>query len=211
MPADTGHFVPSKKARLHRIEGFADLWVDACLRSDEGELVFLSFYGRDASAMQFISALELGRSDGGITSFNLVDAAGQRQLVHAGPVERLGKHSGRLPRQNAFGPLSHLWIYDKRLQEIDKVNRIAWIVDQELDGGAIEQRAWDMVKSLCPVALLDTWKPTLMAWCHAQGAISELGMGRYPRIGTVRAVRVSITDHFLRFVSQSVRERVLLA
>lgn len=211
MPAEAPQAAPLQKGRLHRIEGFADLWVDACLRSEEGDLVFLSFYGRDASAMQFISALELGRSDGGITSFNLVDAAGQRQLVHAGPVERLGKHSGRLPRQNAFGPLSHLWIYDKRLQETDKVNRIAWIVDQEMDVGSIELRAWDMVKSLCPVALLDAWKPTVMAWCHAQGAISELGMGRYPRIGTVRAVRVSITDHFLRFVSQSVRERVLLA
>lgn len=181
MSVEIVQSVPLPKARLHRIEGFADLWVDACLRSDEGDLVFLSFYGRDASAMQFISALELGRSDGGITNFNLVDNAGHRQLVHAGPVERLGKHSGRLPRQNAFGPLSHLWIYDKRLQETDKVNRIAWIVDQELDGGSIEQRAWDMVKSLCPVALLDTWKATLMAWCHDQCAISELGMGRYTK------------------------------
>lgn len=196
--------------RLHRIEGFADLWVDACLQSDEGDLVFLSFYGRDASAMQFISALELGRQDGGITSFNLVDDAGHRQLVHAGPVERLGKHTGRLPRQNVFGPLSHLWIYDKRLQETDKVNRIAWILDFA-DGSPMEQRAWDLVKSLSPVALLDTWRPVLMAWCHAQGAISELGQGRYPRIGPVCAVRVSISDHFLRFLSQSVREYVLLA
>ncbi|MBD7959345.1 hypothetical protein [Comamonas avium] len=196
--------------RLHRIEGFADLWVDACLRNEEGDLVFLSFYGRDASAMQFISSLELGKQDGGITDFNLVDALGKRQLVYAGAVERLGKHSGRLPKQNLFGPLSHLWIYDKRLQEIDKVNRIAWVIDQQLDAQVLEQCAWAMVKSLCPVALLDDWRQPLMSWGYAQGAISELGQGRYPRIGSVRALRVSITDHFLRFVSQLVRERVLV-
>ncbi|CAB5695463.1 hypothetical protein ABE607_17525 [Comamonas aquatica] len=202
---------PSDCGRLLRIEGFADLWADACLQNDEGDLAFLSFYGRDASAMQFISALELGKHDGGITDFHLVSAAGHRQHVYAGAVDRLGKHTGRLPRQNVFGPLSHLWIYDKRLQEIDKVNRIAWIVDQAQDRHAFEQRTWDMVKTLCPVALLDTWRTPLMDWCQAQGAISELGQGRYPRIGDVRAVRVSISDHFLRFVSQLVREHVLQA
>lgn len=197
--------------RLHRIEGFADLWTDACIQNEDGDLVFLSFYGRDASAMQFISALELGKHESGITDFHLVNAQGQRQHVCAGAVDRLGKHSGRLPRQNVFGPLSHIWIYDKRLQEIDKVNRIAWIVDQEEDRHALELRTWEMVKTLSPVALLDAWRDPLMAWCHAQGAISELGQGRYPRIGAVCAVRVSISDHFLRFVSQSVRESALLA
>lgn len=203
--------LPMPEACLHRIEGFADLWADACIQDDEGDLVFLSFYGRDASAMQFISALELGKQGGGITDFHLVNVQGQRQHVYTGAVDRLGKHSGRLPRQNVFGPLSHLWIYDKRLQEIDKVNRIAWIVDLDEDRHALELRTWEMVKTLSPVALLDAWRDPLMAWCHAQGAISELGQGRYPRIGSVSAVRVSISDHFLRFVSQSVRDSALLA
>jgi len=196
---------------LYRVEGFGDLWTDSCVQNDEGDLVFMSFYGRDASAMQFISALELGKQDGGITDFHLVNTAGHRQHVYAGAIDRLGKHTGRLPRQNVFGPLSHLWIYDKRLQEIDKVNRIAWIVDLEQEQHALEQRIWDMVKTLCPVALLDTWRRPLMDWCQTKGAITELGQGRYPRIGDVRAVRVSISDHFLRYVSQLVRERVLQA
>jgi len=196
---------------LLRIEGFADLWVDACLRSDEGDLVFLSFYGRDASALQFISALELGRQTGGITDFTMVDAAGKRQLVYAGSVDRLSKHSGRLPKQNIFGPLTHLWVYDKRLQEVDKVNRIGWIITDDAPEQEIEQRVWEMAKRLSPVALLDAWCSPLMAWCREKQAISELGQGRYPRFGMVRAVRVSITDHFLLFVSQSVRDGTLQA
>lgn len=194
---------------LYRIEGYADLWVDACLRNDEGELVFLSFYGRDASAMQFIAAAELGhKAEAGISRFTLVNAAGQRQLVDLGSTERLGKFSGRLPRQNLFGPLSHLWLYDKRLRALDKANRIGWVLAA---GGDIEARVWGLVKELAPIALLDTWQRPLLDWCRDKGAVHELGLGLYPNIGNLRALRVSITDHFIRHVSAVVRERQLVA
>lgn len=192
---------------LHRIEGFADLWADACLRNDEGELMFLSFYGRDASAMQFVAAMELGRTEHGITEFTLVGPQGQRNGVKVGPCERLGKFTGRLPRQNLFGPLNHLFVYDKRLQEIDKPNRIGWVVSN-VDAG-IEMKVWTLVKTLAPVALLDHWQAPLLAWCREKGAVHELGQGLYPRIGTLRALRVSISDHFIRFVSDGVRQGVL--
>lgn len=194
---------------LYRIEGYADLWVDACLRNDEGELMFLSFYGRDTSAMQFISAAELGhKAETGITRFTLVNATGQRQLVDLGATERLAKFSGRLPRQNLFGPLSHLWLYDKRLRSLDKANRIGWVLAAD---GDIEARVWGLVKELAPIALLDTWQQPLLEWCRDKGAVHELGQGIYPRIGHLRALRVSITDHFIRHVSAGVRERKLVA
>lgn len=197
-------------SNLYRVEGFADLWADACLRNDEGELMFLSFYGRDASAMQFIAAVELGnKSEAGITRFTLVNGAGQRHLVDVGPVERLGKHSGRLPRQNLFGPLSQLWIYDKRMRSIDKANRIGWIVS-ELQAD-VDARVWELIKLLSPVALLDAWRAPLTAWCREKGALSQLGTGRYQPIGRVQALRVSLTDHFVRHVSAAVRQRQLLA
>ncbi|ATH15497.1 hypothetical protein CHL79_25270 [Delftia acidovorans] len=194
---------------LYRIEGYADLWVDACLRNDEGELMFLSFYGRDASAMQFIAAAELGgQADAGISRFSLVGAGGQRQLVDLGSTDRLAKFSGRLPRQNLFGPLSHLWLYDKRLRALDKANRIGWVLATT---GDIEARVWSLVKELAPIALLDAWQQPLLAWCQEKGAVHELGQGLYPCIGDLRALRVSITDHFIRHVSAGVRERQLVA
>lgn len=187
---------------LYRIEGFADLWADACLRNDDGELMFLSFYGRDASAMQFVAAMELGKSEHGITSFTLVGPTGSRNTAHVGPTERLGKFSGRLPRQNLFGPLSHLWVFDKRLQEIDKPNRIGWVVTSH--AGAVDSKVWELVKSLSPVALLEHWRDPLLEWCREKDAVHELGQ-KFPRIGRLRALRVSITDHFIRRISDGVR------
>lgn len=195
---------------LYRVEGYADLWVDSCLRNDEGELMFISFYGRDASAMQFVSAVELGqKAQAGITRFTLVNSAGKRHLVDVGPAERLGKHSGRLPRQNLFGPLSQMWIYDKRMRSIDKANRIGWIVSDHV--GDIDIRVWELIKHLSPIALLDGWREPLTAWCREKGAITKLGDGRYESIGRVQALRVSLTDHFVRYVSAAVRERLLVA
>lgn len=201
-----------RSTALYRIEGFADLWTDACLRNDEGELVFISFYGRDASAMQFIAAMELGnKAEHGITRFALVNSAGQRHIVDVGSADRLSKLTGRLPRQNIFGPLSHLWVYDKRLKEIDKPNRIGWIVSTDDGDAGIEHKVWELVKNLAPIALLDAWQAYLLAWCRDKGAIHELGNGTYPRIGSLRALRVSISDHFIRYVSSGVRSGDLLA
>lgn len=198
--------------RLYRIEGFVDLWVDACLRNDDGQLVFISFYGRDTSVMQFISALELGHKEGGVRRFNLVDSAGGRQMVDVGSVDRLGKHSGRLPRQNIFGPLSQMWLYDKALQQLDRANRIGWIVSLAGDDQAdtLETKTWSLVKTLSPVPLLDHWRGHLLAWCRERQAITDLGNDRYPPLGDIRAVRVSLTDHFLKHISTCVRTRELM-
>lgn len=200
--------------RLYRIEGFTDLWVDACLRSDEGQFKFLSLYGRDGSIMQFISALELGPKEGGVQHIVLVGFDGSRHRAEAPSTDRLGKFSTRLPKQNLFGPVNQMWIYDTSLQIIDKANRIGWVVHHEsaadnVDFNALENQAWELIKSLSPVALLDHWRKPLMQWCQDRKAVQEMGSELYPRIGPIRGVRVSLSDHFLTFISESVRNRVL--
>lgn len=197
--------------RLYRIEGFADLWADACLRSDEGQLRFLSFYGRDSSIMQFISAMELGaKAAEGIQRFHLVQGA-SRHLVEVGSVEGMGKFSTRLPRQNLFGPVSQMWIYDKSLQEIDKANRIGWVIHHEqqshrADADRLDAQVWELVKNLSPVALLDHWREPLIEWCLDRKAVQEIGSDLYPRLGPIRGVRVSLSDYFLEHVSHCVRQ-----
>jgi hypothetical protein len=212
---------PPQAPHLYRIEAFSDLWVDACLRNSEGELKFLSVFGRDGSLMQFIASMELGVKEGGITRFTLVNGQGERHQVDVGHTDRLGKHSGRLPKQNLFGPLSQMWIYDKALQTVDQANRIGWVVHREADEAAsrcasplstsLGERTWSLMKRLSPIPLMDAWREALVAWCHDKQAVMELGDARYPAIGPVRAQRVSISDHFVRHVSDSVRSGLLKA
>ena len=205
---------PDEPAVLHRIEEFPELFVDACLRNSEGEFKFLSLYGRDGAVLQFMAAMDLGSKDGGVKSFHLVDGCGgDRHRADVGAADRLIKHAGRLPRQNLFGPLSQVWIYDKHLNQIDRANRIGWIVHQQAGGhvaDALGFKTWQLVRRLSPVALLDHWREPLMAWCVDKLAVEALGSELYPAIGQVRAMRVSISDHFVKFVSDGVRQGLLV-
>ncbi len=173
---------------------------------------FLSLYGRDGAVMQFVAAIELGNKAGGIRSFNLVNRDGERHPVYVGNSEQLGKHAGRLPRQNLFGPLSQMWIYDSALQQLDRANRIGWVVHRasaSKEDDMLSNKAWQMIQRLSPVALRDHWRGHLVEWCLQKQAIESLGDGRYPVIGDVRAMRVSISDYFVKFVSDGVREGLL--
>lgn len=197
---------------LLRIEEFPELWVDACLRNSEGEFKFLSLYGRDGAVMQFIAAIELGQKEGGIQCFHLIEGTGHRHPVYAGSSGRLAKHAARLPRQNLFGPLSQMWIYDKNLRELDRVNRIGWMIHHspaEHARADIGTKAWPLIQRLSPIALLDHWCQPLVDWCLEKRAIDALGDERYPPIGDVQAIRVSITDHFVKYVSYCVRHQLL--
>ena len=204
---------------MYQIEEFAELWVDACLRNSDGRLMFLSYFGRDGSVMQFMASLELGKTERGLNRFHLVDANGQRHPVDVEGTERLGKHAARLPKQNLFGPLSHNWIYDKTLQSPDRANRIAWVMHRPAGGqmraptevDALYRKAWQSMVDLSPVALLDHWQQPCMDWCREKRAVELLDDPVYPSLGQVMALRVSLSDHFVQFVSDGVRDGLLEA
>jgi hypothetical protein len=69
----------------------------------------------------------------------------------------------------------------------------------------LNEKVWRTMLDLSPVALLDHWRAPLMAWCREKGAIALLGDAVYPVIGNVTAIRVSLSDHFIAFVSNGVR------
>lgn len=204
---------------MYRIEEFSELWVDDCLRNSDGRLMFLSYFGRDGSVMQFMAALELGKTERGLNRFHLVDGHGQRHPVDVEGTDRLGKHAARLPRQNLFGPMSHNWMYDKGLQNPDRANRIAWVMHRPADGekqapnevSALFDKAWNVMVDLSPVALLDHWRKPCLEWCREKRAVELLDDPVYPALGQVMALRVSLSDHFVQFVSDGVRDGLLEA
>ncbi|PTT78385.1 hypothetical protein DBR42_23585, partial [Pelomonas sp. HMWF004] len=103
---------------------------------------------------------------------------------------------------------SHLWIYDKALQAPDLVNRIGWVLLRGAGSQAdlqLELLGWRLMQRLSPVALLDTWRAPLIEWARGAGALRELNELRFPPLGPVRGMRVSLGDAFLAEVSSLVR------
>lgn len=197
---------------MYCIEEFPEVWADACLRDGEGRFMFLSIYGRDGSLMQLLAAIELGSDERGVKRFHLLSPDGERHCVEAGSSQRLSKQASRLPRQNLFGPLSHMWIFDKALQTPDRTSRTGWAlhhvcgVHPEAALRQLQDGAWQLISSLSPIALLDHWRQPVIEWCQQQGAMQAAGSSLYPPLGPVQAVRVSLTQRFTQFISSSVRE-----
>lgn len=196
---------------LYRMEELSDVFVDACLRDGAGRLLFLSCYGCDTSIQQLLSAFHLPAAQGGLDSFHLVGADGQRHPVEVGEADRLDKLTGRLPRDNLFGNLAHAWVYDPRLRKADYANRVAWLVDRRdvLAGGELEQRIWGLYKQLSPVPLLDPWMRPLMTVTHEETVFALDDRSEFTPLGQVLAYRVQLQDDFLETVSRLVKSGVL--
>lgn len=196
---------------LYSIDEISDVFVDACLRDAAGRLLFLSCYGRDTSIQQLFAAFSLPASQGGFDNFRLLDSAKRSHSVEVGDADRLEKLTGRLPRDNLFGNLSHTWIYDPRLCEADYANRVAWLVDRKetLQGGQLEQRIWGLYKQLSPIPLLDHWMKPLMSRTRIETVSSLAEQPVYAPLGGLDAYRINLQDGFLDTVSQLVKEGIL--
>jgi hypothetical protein len=184
----------------------------------EGQLVFLSCYGRDTALQQMFAAFSLPPSSGGLRVISLTEAGrqdavdGDTTQYTAFVSDRLTKIAGRFPKQNLFGNLVHAWIYDPVVQQPDLANRTAWMLwDLQDDVGldittAIRQRlshGWRMVQRLSPVPLLDHWEDTLLT--EAQGLIQDMASSSFPPVGNVGAMRISVPESFVEIVSTLVR------
>ena len=195
---------------LFRLELLTDVFVDACLRDAAGNLLFLSCYCRDTSMQQMFSAFSLPQAQGGLDTFCLRGDDGRRHLVNVGDDDRLGKLTGRLPRDNLFGNLVHAWVFDRSLQQPDYANRIAWLMDRKaaLAGEFLEQRIWAVYKLLSPVPLLEHWRnPLLQATRPAY--VQDLDDSSFPPLGDITAFRIHLGDQFLDTVSAMVKGGML--
>lgn len=199
---------------MYKLLEVSDIFADACVRDDGGNLLFASLYGRDGALLQLMSAFSLKRDAGGIDGFTLVDDAGERHVVNVPDVNLLDKLSGRLPKANLFGNLAHTWLYDKRMVRRDYVNRIAWVIDEAPIGNQavvtehIQDQAWLVMKDLSPIPLLDHWKSKVLEMT-AESVIRILNQSSYPPIGRVIGFRVELDDGFIGTISSAVRNMEL--
>ena len=198
---------------LFKLRELSDLFADACVRDDSGQLMFLSLYGRDTAIQQLLAAFTLKVSEGGFDSFHLQGPAGESHRVHVGNVDRLEKFTGKLPRDNLFGNLVHLWLYDPALIRADRSNRVAWVLvdgaeDPSEQSEAIRTRVWGLYKLLSPVPLLDTWQQAVLSRTGNE-VVTQMGETPYPPLGRIAAARVGLPDHFPEIVSGMVKAGAL--
>ena len=201
---------------MFRIKEVADVFVDACVRDEAGQLLFLSCFGRDTAIQQLFAAFYLRVSEGGLEYFHLrkpdAESWEDGDLVRVAHADSLQKLSGRLPRENVFGNLAHTWIYDPAIVRPDRATRTAWVIDPEgqekSDSGRVEDRVWEVFRLLSPVPLLDSWRAKLMEACFG-ACVTAMSESAFPTLGRVSAHKVKLPDTFVDTVSDLVKRREL--
>ncbi len=201
---------------LYKVVELADLFVDACLRNESGELMFLSVYGRDTAIQQFKASMQLKPNSGGISSFtlrNCSEASETPHTVQVGNPDRFEIYSGRFPKDNLFGNLTHLWIYDPVLITPNKATKTGWVMLNLPwgDEGVREQilsGIWGLYKNLSPVPLLDDWQSAIM---HSNNEICVTWMSstHYPPLGKISAAKLIIDAEFTEIISSMVKSGLI--
>ncbi|MFC5428053.1 hypothetical protein ACFPTO_04400 [Paraburkholderia denitrificans] len=196
---------------LYPVKELQDIFVDACVRAPDGELVFISVFGRDGAVQQLYASLHLGIQEGGIRQITLLDPDTSQPLaaVPIGDPRRLDKYSGRLPKDNLFGNLVHTWIYDESLLNPSKAAGSAWLlVDRETqahDIGSLEARTWLLIEQLSPLPLLPHWRAPVLGMLRDQ-LVNTLDQTPHAPIGRIHASRIVLPDAFSEAISGWVRD-----
>jgi hypothetical protein len=190
----------------------SDVFVDACASDHHAQLLFLSVFGRDTSVQQLMARLHQPSSQGGVDQLTLLTHFGAKPSLQVlvGDARRLEKATGRMPKAGLLGNLVHTWIFDPALLRIDHALRSAWIFGPAGDGAVEAERerlaAWNLIKELSPVPLLDAWADGVLAHVQASG-----GFVRPAVLGPVSAARIELSEDFPLWVSSSVRDGHLQA
>jgi len=221
---------------LWGIREFSDVFLDALVRNEAGQLMFASLYGRDTAIQQLLAAFSLPVSSGGVDRITLkqVEApprlgdgvagvvplhpeapAGDdpRGVAFIGDASRLTKLAGKLPRRSLFGPVSHVFIYDPQVIEPDTANGRAWVLTLGNEGQDHLQSVWSMIQRISPVPLGDGWMSPVLEQL-GDSIVTELSpqnLARvtWPTLGPVQASLIDLGEHFAQAISDLVKRRVL--
>jgi hypothetical protein len=212
--------------RLYELTQVSEIYVDAMVRDVQGDLMFMSCYGRDTAIKELMARIQIQGQQGAISELTVkaIDQNGQSRLATATLLQpkELEHHTGRLPR-GLFGQLIHTWIYNPIILGVNKGAKQAWVIQSEprIDSeaqalGAIREQVWDAVKQLASVPLLDHWREPVLDSIWAD-MVFECGVTQHtdysPRlsipIGPIRACCIRLADEFPNRVTQLIRRGVL--
>lgn len=198
---------------MFRVSPFSDLYADACVRNESGQLLFLSLYGRDTQLRALMAAFHLGVSEGGVTSIQLIDEkTGDVSVCHVGDAKKLTQISGRLPKDNLFGNIVHTFIYQADIVKPDLPNASAWILRhesmQEFSNNDGQEIIWNYYKTLSAIPLMDHWRDTVIRHT-SKDCIFNTSESNYPPLGNFTAIKIQLPSDFIQRISNLVKTRVI--
>lgn len=169
---------PSQAIRLMKIEEIGDLFVSAFITDQESNLLCLSLFGRDTAVLEFIARLTLYESDRGLKSIHIWEG-NKKHYVRMPETQQQEHKKGRLPKNNIFGDLVQIILFDKTIVEPDKVNKRATMVYRPHHSEeVVKSNVWALVKQTCHVPMLDSWKPVILSEFYKQGWVRDIkGIG----------------------------------
>jgi hypothetical protein len=211
--------------KLYEITQVGEVYADAMLRDANGELMFLSCFGRDTAIKELMARIHLQGGNEGISQLTLVqrEDADTRREMATGYLMRpkeLVYHSGRLPR-GLFGQLVHAWIYHPAILAPDKGAQMAWVIEHRFNQESsatddhlqrLRDKVWACVKELSSVPLLDHWQTHVLSHIW-DDMVFELGVSRTadfsPRlsipVGAISACKVTLSDQFAQRICHLMR------
>lgn len=199
--------VATQGDQLYAVRECSDVFADAALRNSDGELMFLSLFGRDTAILQFFASFSLPVTRGGRNGFTLVRGVEEHRIAVTRS-DTLEKLTGRLPRGNLFGNLTHVWLYQADTLQADRVNRSALLLRFKETDEAFNERLWQWIRELCPVPLLEHWRAPLLE-AFGEQLVSPLASSAAPPIGVVDGARLALPADFEWWIAAGVAERAL--
>lgn len=165
-----------------------DLMSDGCLRDEQGQLLFLSLWGRDTAIQELLARLTLvPDEEQHLASLTLINEFSSKISISVGDIDRLEKRTTRTVPNTLFGPLIHLWLLDKRCIAPDKSNGISLAIFPR-DVGNRAQRLWALTQATCPLPLLDHWRDCVLPLLRSRGMLTELT----PSVGDFEGYRLAL-------------------
>jgi hypothetical protein len=203
-----------------------DVYVDACVRNEAGQLMFMSMFGRDTATRELMARIQLASGQDSLRELTLQGYGpykGQKHTVQVADAKELDKLTGRLPK-GLYGELTHVWIFHPSIKGVDKGAKRAWIIEhgRALNQDMLKTRVWQTVCELADIPLLQHWREPVLRQIW-DSMVFEMGKtnpdpntgaaGVAPQfckpLGPVQACQVRLADSFAEQVSKLIRAGIL--
>lgn len=164
-----------------RLDFTTSVFCDALLTDHQGDLLFMSVWGRDTDIQEVLAKLTLANNPDGVRSFN-AKGDGIAMRVNVPNQNLLDKQQGRAGG-SVFGQLVQAFVYTISIQQPDRVNRVAWALYRCLDDQQQPPDVWPLVMDTCHVPLLPAWREPVLTTFRYRGWIREIKGYRMGAVG----------------------------